>query len=122
MFSQPVGHSTEPDRREKIDGEAGIPRRVDGEQPAEYLPHIGVTEPLLEDAESQSLGQLLHEDLDEYARGRGGIILVELDVLNACPRQRVGAQEVCEELCDIPKLIRLEAMNRRVLCEEYFVE
>lgn len=60
----------------------------------------------------------LEEDLDEDSGGGGGVLLGEADVGEDVPGEGVGAEEVGEELGDVPQLVRLQAVDHRVLLHE----
>jgi hypothetical protein len=64
----------------------------------------------------------LSQDLDEDSAGGGGVLLIQLDVLQTGPRKGVSGQQMCEELGHVAQLVGLQSVDGAVLGEERLVE
>jgi len=76
---------------------------------------VTVLQPLLQLQRAQVLRHLLEQDLDEDAAAARGFRLVQVDVLQHAPGQRVRVQQVREQLGDVAQLVRLQPVDGAVV-------
>ena len=107
VFAQVVRQATEADGGEEVDREPGVLRRILRHDPLEILGHVFILQPLVQLAQSERLGELLEQNLDENTRRRCRRLLRELKIRQARPWDRVRGQKMREELSHVAQLARL---------------
>lgn len=113
-LAQLIRQPAEPDRGEVIDRKARIFRIVSWKQARKWFLQRWIFQPSVQLEQAHVLGELLEQNLDEYAARAGGVLFVQTNALQHIPADGVGKQQVCEEFTHIAQPVRIQSMRRGV--------
>lgn len=115
MLAHALRERTQLDCREKIDGEARVLGVISGHETAERIGEGGIVATANELCQPHTLGQVLKENLDEHATATGGLLLVQMNVLENNPVKRIRVEQVRKQARHIADLVRIQAVHNVVL-------
>ena len=101
MFTHFFSKRTHANTSEVVDGESGVARVVQREEPVKAGPKNGIGQAFLEFGHAHVLGEILKENLDKNTAARGSFFLVQVDQRKHVPANTIVTKDMAKESSNV---------------------